>query len=358
MKFEHRRTVEYVESAKVSLEDFDVGDTLEALAGIALKDETQKRVLELQEKKRGVMEWLKNQRTKINNGEKIELHEQHSKIFHVVYQDGAFIGSDGEQSFDLTLGELLTDASWGIDYDLDMDSVPSDIAKQYILSRAKRMLRELLNRQLVLIELDVNNDDQQKKSFSAVGERQKQGRELIAQDQGFIAEEMILNLIKKLVIDHDLPVEIEEVDVYDDVVNKVDYVIRRTDRKRGVEIDVIDEESPERIGVQFTLMFRKASMVGKRKTVLQALRRGMVGELQDLQDIAVVNVHPAYIKRSVNTWKKTRKPGGPDNCLEVAAKVDLVQKMLKDLFSENEIDEIVSEVYGVDRNKTKIRRTY
>ena len=140
----------------------------------------------------------------------------------------------------------------------------------------------MLNRQLVLIELDVNDDDKQKESFSAVKHRQNHEMELLAQDQGFVAEEMALNLMKKLAIDHGLPIKIIEADVYDDVVNKVDYVIQRMDHKRGVEVKVTNKDNPERIGIQFTLMFRKDSMLGKRNTVSEALKRGISGELEDL----------------------------------------------------------------------------
>jgi len=358
MKPEHRRMVIESKLQRAGEEAVSNKKLDSLMLDLELKNETRDEVSRLQEEKRCIMAWLKDQRTRLNNGETIELYEPQSKSFVVTYRDGILNASDGEQAFNLTIGELLTDVSWSIDYELDTSSVPLDIAKQYILFRAKKKLQELLNRQLVLIELDVNDNDKQKESFLAVEKRQMQGKELIVQDQGFVAEEMALNLMKKLVIDHDLPIEIIEADVYDDVVNKVDYVIRRMDRKRGVEVEVTDEEDPERIGIQFTLMFRKDSMLGKRKTVSEALRRGITGELEDLQDIAVVNVHPAYIKRSVNQWKKTKKPGGPDECLEVAAKVDLVQKILEDLFSEEEIDEIISRVYGVDRKKIKIRKTY
>ncbi len=304
------------------------------------------------------MDWLRDQRTKINRGEKIELYEENSDCFAVEYRDDAFFAHDGEQEFTLTLGEMLTDASWGINYDLDTDSVPIDIAKEYILSRARKTLRELLNKQLVLIELDVNKDEGQQKSFQSVHKRQTEGKELIARDKGFVAEEMTLNLMKKLIIDHGLPIDIEEADVYDDVVNKIDYVITRKGYDRGIEVDANDDSSVDQVGIQFTLMFRKASMLGKRDVVSKALKKGITGELRDVKDLALVNVHPAYIKRAVNKWKKSRGPGGPDSHLEKAAKVDLVQKMLQGLFSEKEIDEIVSNIFDVDRRSIKIRKTY
>jgi len=88
------------------------------------------------------------------------------------------------------------------------------------------------------------------------------------------------------------------------------------------------------------------------------LRRGIYGERKNTKDIALVNVHPAYIKRAVNKWKKEKGPGGPDAHLEMAAKVDLVQKMLQGVFSDEEIDEIIKNTFDVDRHKIKIRKTY
>lgn len=357
MKSEHRGMLNKAhEKVKKEIYNQDIESDITLEEGV--DHSTREKILKLQKAKHEVMLWLKEQLRSIDKQEAIKSFESKSRKFHVRYLEGKLLAraeAEGEE-IEITRGELLTDMIWGVGYELDPSSVPREIAKEYVHALTKQYLQALLDKQLVLYELSINTDEKERKSFSAIRERQEGGAEKLRQDQGFIAESMVFNLLKKCIIDHKVPISIEEADAFDDVVNKIDFVISRNDRRQGIDIQA-KKNGEEPVGIQFTLMYRKDAMDGKRKTVLDALRRGISRELP-VKNIEIVNIHPSYINRAVNKWKIKRLPGGPDSKLAIAAQVDILQKILTPLFSEVEIDQIINRIFNVDRHQLKYLKTY
>lgn len=304
-----------------------------------LSESTRERIQVLQEEKQRLMTELRKKLESARQGEIVEF-EGKMKI-NVGYRDNGFyyIDQKGEE-VTLTEGELLTGGTWGISYQIAPEA-PLAFRKEYILSEMRRKISYLLDLQIATAEAEVNADESNRRSFAAVRERLEKSPDILQWDQGHIAEAMLQNMIVKWVRDQGLPVELIPVDLYEDVEDKIDFIVRKR-LSRGVRVES-EEEGVK--GIQFTLMHRKDAMEKKRELTATRFKNGLSGDVE-VDDILVTNMHPSYVKRAVNGWKKSKNPGGPDSKLEKGAKVDVFIKIFDGLLSEEELADWRERILG------------
>src|SRR5690606_17791546 len=147
----------------------------------------------------------------------------------------------------ITVGELVTDREWGSGFTVKTGKIPREICKTFLVERAKSQINSLLNEQILADQLSNRFIDTGKKTAyqSLLDERRAIPR------FGHVVEVMVKNYLTKLAYDHGLDISIELGDVYDDVENKIDFVIRRTGHTRGVGVQ--QDLEVDTLAVQFTI---------------------------------------------------------------------------------------------------------
>src|SRR3989338_8088830 len=113
--------------------------------------ETQEVILETQKYKQEIMTALHERFKAIERKEQQEVLKGQRLI---TMKEGKFVWNTetDKGEIQVTLGELLTDQEWGVEYVLDVETIPRQIQKRFAIEQAKFQLRELLNEQIILNE--------------------------------------------------------------------------------------------------------------------------------------------------------------------------------------------------------------
>jgi len=249
-------------------------------------------------------------------------------------EDAFIYEDDNHVKREATFGEIITDMDWGIYYDLDERSVPRAKLKKYLVERAKNKLRDLLDKQITESETQGNISHEWRKDAyrtisreKASGERQKKA--------GFISETMVKNILKKMNIDTGAPFQIKEADIFQDVEQKIDFIIHRQKNRRGVR--VAENETIEDVGIQFSI--NPETEGKKRKQVRRAkaeLQKGG-GEVDDI----VLVVFPLKIATKLKEkWEKGgRISGGPGKFLSGSMAKKIFINLMANILTKEEIDD-------------------
>lgn len=233
---------------------------------------------------------------------------------------------DGKKS-SITLGDMLTDHEWDVEYSFD-DSVDVHTIREYYLEQLKSDLREKLDQQIITSETHFTRGDTFKQNaYKEIGKRMEQGSE----QQGVIAEKMVKNFLKKLAIDFGTDFEIVEANAFQDVEQKVDFIIHRKslDRARGAQVTESNELAD--IGIQFTINDAKTSY--KEKQIEKSKSRA-----KDFQDIVLVTLPAHDASMLYKKWSHQKTPGGPEKLWESSTKEAIFRGVMNKVLSQEEID--------------------
>lgn len=269
--------------------------------------DTQREVYDLQKRKQEVMAALQRELVALDDIEAKESAPEGSRA--VSMRDGKLLTvNDRGEQFEVTMGDIVTDGTWGIEYQMDKASVPRVMRKRVLVERARRHLEDLLDEQILTEELGRRSlGEGERKAYSSLKDMREEGEERF----GFKAERMVTQTVRKMIIDDGRPFRYESANVFQDVRKKIDFIIRSTDYGRGVKVESDESGDIETKGVQLTIkqkaedLQRKQQQIDRSKSRLKADDR--------IDDIALMSVDNRIIGRAYETWnKKGRPPGGPD----------------------------------------------
>lgn len=315
-----------------------LGGALEyALAKAAEKfandEAAQFEIFTIQQEKQKIMDELK---TKLKSLDDPEEKPERRKAAKLVRREGDNYvfdrtGKGGERMV-VTEGELLTDGEWGVQYDFDPETVPRAVRKEYLVEDAKRKLLGLADRQILRQMLTSRDVDMYKKTaYSELKRERASGVEA----SGHVAEKMVRLFLRKLAIDHGLDFDVQAADVSEDVERKIDFVIIRKARGRGVHVEA--NETVDRLGVQFTVTENPEMLEGKRRAIAKAKAR--LRPEDTIEDLVLVQMNAPDVVALQKKWKDSGKPpGGPDKLLPESIKEQIFKKVLKGFYSPAELD--------------------
>ncbi len=298
-------------------------------------EETQKIIYNLQKEKQKQMQQLKanlqaveksRYQKEILPNERFVTYSQETNNF--VYTD------ERGKTQAVTFGEIVTDLDWGLNYYLDPATTPKLIIKKYLVEKTKKQLLELLNKQIITSETGGDLAlPQRQKVYSIVEKRLVQGAE--TRPWGLYAEIMVKNFLKKLSLDKKLPFDIKEADIFQDVEEKIDFIIHKKEWLRGVKVGI--DNRVQDIGIQFTVDPQK---IAEKKRQIERSKQILRSKKENIQDIALV-VFPFKTAFSLKKkWEQKGRPaGGPDKFLYRHHAERLFRKLLKDIFPAAEIEE-------------------
>lgn len=295
---------------------------------------TQKEVYEAQKEKQRIMQRMKEDFACLYNPDCTLEKKIDERL--ATYNGSEFIYEDDKgQSWGATFGEIMTDMEWGVSYHLDKDSVPLHLMKQYILEKTKKKLADLLDRQIMFNEVESTTTHWMKReAYLSIYNRKESGES--KERWGFVSEIIVKNFLKKMSTDFDLPFTIKDADVYQDVEQKIDFIIHREKRSRGVGVKS-DEEAKD-VGIQFTV--NDSARSHKEEQIKRSLFQ-LKRKKSQVQDIALV-VFPLDMAMNLKyQWEEVagRPAGGPDRYLDRDTAYYLFSSLLHDVFEPDEIIE-------------------
>lgn len=289
--------------------------------------ETQYEVFDLQKEKQEVMTRLKRELAALDDPEAEEAGPSGAR--EIAYRDGKLLWkAGGGKEVEVTMGEIVTDGIWGVEYRPDPESVPRIMRKRILIERARREIEDLLDEQILAEEIDSTRTHEfTREAYEAIRARRKSGE----MPYGIVAERMTAQFVRKKIIDEDQPYKYANADVFQDVQQKIDFIIRRADRGRGVRVEEGGDEIGAK-GVQLTLQ-RDPTVLRRKQAQIERSKERLV-EQDRIDDIALVTMDMRMIGRAYEEWKKTKPPGGPDKFLPAEMRERLFSELTSGMDAE------------------------
>lgn len=300
--------------------------------------ETQQKVYNIQVIKQKLMKRLQKDISQLDNPEVKKTDKKQTDIF--ANENGSFYYLDENKTPQtITLGEILTDGEWVPNrYFLDPKTVPRKVRKKYLVENTKQRLQRLLDSQIAQNEAtSQKTHPAQKEIYQKLIQAEASKEE---PKPGLVAEKMVRNILKKLTFDYDTSFDIYPADAYQDITQKVDFIIHRKRHWRGVTTKT--SESIKNIGIQYTTdprhvkLDRKKRQIGKAKQKIEAD--------SDFQDIVLVSIPVPVVKKLYQEWSKVKKPGGPEKSLDEESQKEITTGVLKDVIPQNEIEDLLQQM--------------
>lgn len=296
--------------------------------------EVQHEIFEIQRDKQEIMKRLKEDMAALDHPEKPE-REPPAGARRVGCRDGELFWrcEDGREE-PVTEGEIITDLAWGLDYQLDKETVPRRLHKRLLLERAKHELQHLLDLQIMTEEIASSQTHPDRvKAYEASKERIEAGD----LPYGVAAEKMMVQLFRKMEIDRGLPYQVIGADIYQDVTQKIDFIIRKTDHSRGVHLEDGGEELKNK-GIQFTLNTRRSVLNRKMDQIRRSKER--LTEEDRIDDIMLVVMDMSWMSDAYRRWQHDKPPGGPDKFLNARVREQIFKKTLEGMFTNEELEQM------------------
>ncbi len=267
----------------------------------------------------------------------------------VLFEGGRYLVAVNELECELSEGEVLTAEKRGYRLYLDPQTVPRSVRKRHLVENAKREIRNHLDEQIYLDELNSNrNRTYVTEAYNnLLGEREDH-----IERKGKIAEQVIATFFERLQYDTNLDFTLEPADIYQDVLQKVDFIVRKRHHERGVRIEEAD--MPETTGIQFTIndtpevLAKKQNQVDRAKAHLQ-----YDDEIQDILLVSLPSEVSFEVWEAYQEWKKAGLPVAVDRYLSEDIKEKLFRNILQGIYSEEEINAQWELVNGAESLNTQ-----
>lgn len=228
----------------------------------------------------------------------------------------------------ITMGEIMTDYEWGIEYVFD-DSVNVHDIRKYYFQRLKADLSDKLDQQIIISELAYEGgDDLKKDAYQKIEEAR--GHDI--EKQGVIAEKMVKNFLKKISIDTDADFEILDADVYQDVEQKVDFIIHRKSHGHVRGANVTESGDRSDIGIQFTTAENKTAQ--KEGQIRRSKKH-----LQGIDDLVLVVLPAHNASYLYKKWKENKTSGGPEKMWDKGTQESIFRGVMSKVLAQSEIDD-------------------
>ena len=242
-------------------------------------------------------------------------------------------------SGNVSMGDIVSSRRMSIDIELFESTEKSGDEKKILKLIQDKKIQDLLfgklNKELAknLSEKTKLQDSLKAKAYEKIYERS--GME--SKQFGVVAEQIIMGVLEGMAIDRpDLGFSVLEANAYQDVQNKIDFIISTKQKKRGVGIDRNEVTFEEKsIGIQFTTNTMKAEH--KADQILKAKEKGV-----EVDDIIYVDLDNKILQKAVKDWEAKKKPvPGPWKFLSPEIRTQVVTNLFKGILSEEQIKSLL-----------------
>ena len=242
---------------------------------------------------------------------------------------------DGERT---TIGEIVASRHFGASLSLPSKGSSFEekrLHQMYIEHHVRDTLTSEANKALaeVLAKENEKKDHFISQAYSKIADRE--GAE--SEQLGVIAEKLMIGVAETIAIDRpDLHLVIRSANAYQDVAEKIDFIISTKTKKRGVGVDTKEGEYDEKnFGIQFTLNTSKKEF--KEDQIAKAKARGL-----DVDDILLVYVEQDMLAKAIRGWKeKGSSHKGPWSELHKDTQHKTLRTLFEGILSEEEIETLI-----------------
>jgi hypothetical protein len=292
------------------------------------------------EKFRKFKQWL--EKTRKNSETYDDTENKKDKPVVSLSKEGTVTISYKDGSFKIaTMGEVMTDMEWGSEYAFDKSVDIHDIRK-YHLMQLKKELRDKLDAQI--IESETSNtyvDTAKQTAYKQIKERT--GNDSAQMEKtGVVAEKMVSTFLEQLSVDcPDADFSITPADAFQDVDEKIDFIIRRKEHRHGARIEESEADtgiSGRTIGIQFT------TAEGKN-----AHKEGQLNKAKkhatEVDDIVLVTIPMSEATYLYKKWQEKKDPGGPTKYWNKNTKINVFKAVMQNVLEQDEIEEFCNKYF-------------
>jgi len=234
----------------------------------------------------------------------------------------------------VSIGNIVASRRWGININLPETLENFGEGKKVRKIMTESILNDLicqkLNKEIAttLVTETKNKDSLKSNAYSKIAERSGAENKQL----GVLAEQIVIGVLEGLSIDKpDLGFNIIEANAYQDVQNKIDFIIHTKDKKRGAGINrqetVFEEKST---GIQFTI--NKSETEHKLEQISKVKERGI-----NIDDIIYVDIDNKILQTAVREWKNKGKPiAGPWKYIPKEIKSEVLKNLFNGLLNEEQ----------------------
>ncbi len=257
---------------------------------------------------------------------------------------------DGEK---VTLGQLVASRHFNENFNIPTDTAKTfegkKLQKTYTEYAVRDVLTKSLNKDLatMLAEKAKREDMFKSKAYEAIASREGNGEKENKQQAenkqlGVVAEKMMQGIAEMIALDRpDLHLEIRPANAFQDVEEKIDFIITAKTKKRGVGIeasntsDKLENNYEERnYGIQFTV---NASKTAHKMDQIEKAR----GRATDVDDILLVSIDQTLVRKALADWNKNgRHLNGPFGYMPENARQVIVEKLFEGVLQKEEIESL------------------
>lgn len=250
------------------------------------------------------------------------------------YRKSFSVGAEKEVS----LGDIVSSRRWGVDISLPKELENSGdgkkVRKLMLELKAKDLLCQKLNKKLAtgLSEKTEKQDALLSRAYSKIAERSNSENQKESKQTGVFAEQIIIGVLEGLSINHpSLGFAVMESNAYQDVQDKIDFIISTKQKKRGVGVnrEEIDQED-KTIGIQLTTNMGAGEH--KNDQIAKAKARGV-----EVDDIIYVEIKKDLLEKAIRQWESSgKKISGPWAYLPEDIKTKTIANLLGGVLDEEQ----------------------
>lgn len=234
----------------------------------------------------------------------------------------------------LSIGSIVSARRWGIYISLpeniNQSGEENKLNKIINTKKMELVLNSHLNKELAerLAEINRKKDAMVAIAYEKIAERTG----IESKQLGVMAEQIIIGVLEGISIDRsDLGFEVIEANAYQDVNNKIDFIVATKHKNRGVGVNKNEVSFEEKsIGVQFTTNISKGEH--KADQIAKAKSRGV-----EVDDIVYVEMDQKILREAVSKWEKEGKEiAGPWKFLSPEIRKQILSNLLGGLLDEEQ----------------------
>ncbi|MDQ5949748.1 MAG: hypothetical protein QG563_255 [Patescibacteria group bacterium] len=205
------------------------------------------------------------------------------------------------------------------------------VFEKYIELSTKDVLTEELNKTLAknLAKKTKREDARKSIAYSEVEARSG----ITSEQLGIKAEKLMIGVAEMISINRpDLHISVRAGNAYEDVQEKIDFIIDVRSKKRGVEVETRDELFDEKhFGIQFTINTSKQD--SKKDQIEKSKNRGT-----EMDDILLVTMEQDMLRKALNSWKEKGSPlHGPWAEFSKESQHKVITALFENILSEAEL---------------------
>lgn len=239
----------------------------------------------------------------------------------------------------ISLGTLIASRHLGINVTMTEVLDRSEPGKHAVATIKQKLyedhVSQSINKKLAeqLSRETAQKDALLSKAYAKIAERS----ELTSEQLGVRAEQLVIGKLEAIALDNpDFGLSVTPANAFQDVGEKIDFVLSTQTKKRGVGIEEGELSEEKHIGIQFTINSRKQEQ--KTQQINRSKERGT-----EMDDILLVTIDMSLFERAIKDWEEKKKPlCGPWNYLPEEVQHQALNELLKSLLTDEQIQQLLT----------------